>query len=96
MRITGMKINEISEVEKIFIIRLVDGRDDFEDITVNIPSECLNPQSPHFTHCKVDINMTRNRTINNHIQYLETICKGLKDLQKKLEKNRHENNKCDD
>lgn len=87
-----MKINEIYEAERMYIIRLVDNMNDFEDITVDMPSEFINPKSPYFTHCKVNMNMNQNRTIKGHIKYFETICKGLKELQKKLEENRHENN----
>jgi len=81
-----MKIDEIQEVNRVFTIRLIDEMNDYEDVDVQMSTEHLDPRSKFFTHCEVKFNQNRNRTIDNHIKYLETICKGLKELKEKLEK----------
>ena len=79
-----MIIEEIYEAEKVFIIRLSDKMNDYEDIEVNMCSEFANPKSKYFTHSEVKINTLKNRTIDEHIKYLQTICEALKQLKEKL------------
>ena len=79
-----MKIDEIKEVEKMFIIRLCDEMGDFEDIEVTMCSEFADPKSEYFTHSEVKINTLKNRTIDEHIAYLQVVCKGLEQLKEQL------------
>lgn len=80
-----MKLDEICESERTYILRYIDEMNDFEDITVNMPSEFTKPESQYFTHCNINLNVVKNRTIPEHIKYFKSICEGLKQLQQKLE-----------
>ena len=76
-----MKVNAIEETTREYVIRLVDKMNDFEDVEVEIVTEHLNPESKYFTHCNVKLNTLRNRTIQEHIEYYEAICRGLRELR---------------
>jgi len=80
-----MKIDSIFEAEKRFIIRLSDEMGDYDDIEVEMYSEFADPRSEYFTHSEVKINTLKNRSIDEHIEYLQTVCKALKQLKDKLE-----------
>lgn len=81
---TGMKIEDVYESEKIFTIQLSDEMNDYEHIEVRMCSEFADPASKYFTHCEVKINSIKNRNIDGHIEYLQTICEALKQLKEKL------------
>lgn len=79
-----MKIQEIIESSKTFIIRLKDEMNDYEDIEVDMPSEYTKPTSKFFTHCEIKLNSLKHRTIDNHIKYLKTVCAALEKLKQQL------------
>ena len=83
-----MEIEEIYEAEKVFIIRLRDKMNDYEDIEVNMCSEFANPKSKYFTHSEVKLNTIRHRTIDGHIAYLKTVCEALERLKSQLSGNK--------
>lgn len=79
-----MKIDEILEVNREFVIRLIDDMGDYEDVQVSISSEHISPKSIFFTHCEIKLNDLRHRTIDGHIKYLQSVIKGLEELKERL------------
>lgn len=81
-----MKIDKIKEVNREFVIEFIDDLGDYEDVEINIPTEFIDPKSEHYTHCEVKLNMLRHRTIDKHIDYLQSVIKGLEELKQKLKR----------
>ncbi len=82
-----MRIEEIREVNREYVLRFTDGLGDFEDIEVNMTTEHIDPKSKFFTHCNVKLNILRSRTIDGHIEYLQTVIQALKTLKERLKDN---------
>jgi len=79
-----MEIEEIFESQKKFTLRFRDNMGDYEDVEVEMCSAYADPKSKHFTHSEVKINSLKNRTIDEHVAYLQTVCTALKVLKNQL------------
>lgn len=79
-------IDNILETNREYVLRFVDEFGDYEEIRVDMATEHINPESRFFTHCNVKLNTIKNRTIDDHIQYLEIVIYALKQLKGKLTK----------
>lgn len=79
-----MKFEKISEDSRTYTIQM-DDHGDYEEASIEISTESLDPKNKNFSHCLLEINTRAYRTIDEHVEHLEAICQGLKKLKKKWE-----------